>query len=83
MVRLSALGFALTTAFVLVPGVLSQVPACATSCESSAAAAAGCKEYVGLHLIPESCMIASSSIDVQIRLFFLGQILTASVTRTQ
>ena len=75
MVRLSALGFALAAASVLVPGVLSQVPACATSCETQAAAAAGCKLYVGFHLIP-----ASSSVEVQIRLFFLGQIPTASAT---
>jgi hypothetical protein len=47
MVRLSALGFALAAASVLVPGVLSQsIPACATTCASSAAAAAGCDPYV-------------------------------------
>ena len=73
MVRLSALGFALAAASVLVPGVLSQVPACATSCATTAAASAGCDLYVGFHWIP-----AFSSVDVKIRLFFLGRIPPAS-----
>ena len=48
MVRLSAVGFALTAASVLVPGVLSQsVPACAQTCATTAASASGCDLYVG------------------------------------
>ncbi|KAN0127867.1 hypothetical protein V8E53_014314 [Lactarius tabidus] len=42
MVRLSALGFALAAASVLVPGVLSQVPACAQTCATSAASSSSC-----------------------------------------
>jgi hypothetical protein len=49
MVRLSALGFTLAAASVLVPGVLSQVPACATTCATSVATSTGCDLYVGFH----------------------------------
>lgn len=42
MVRLSALSFTLATASVLVPGVLSQVPACATTCATNAASSTSC-----------------------------------------
>src|ERR1700677_2217743 len=55
MVRLSALGFALAATSVLVPGVLSQVPACAQTCETSAASSAGCTLYVEFH----SCVLES------------------------